>query len=52
MFSRQPIIGSMKIVTPIDVTRLNNLLRESHYDSNLTGHLMQGFWDGFDIGYR
>ena len=40
------------IVTPIQVEELKKLLLESGYDRDKSNYLIQGFTDGFDIGYR
>ena len=43
-------ISSVK--TPVKVDILANLLRESGFDAQKTQALIQGFSQGFDIGYR
>ena len=40
------------VVTPIDVEQLEQLLTEWQYDSDKSRHLIEGFTEGFDIGYR
>ena len=40
------------IVTPVRVNELQYLLEESKYDQNKIEYLIQGFQNGFDIGYR
>ena len=40
------------VVTPIKVTRLRDLLIEMDYDSEKSKILVDGFLNGFDIGYR
>ena len=41
-----------EIVTPIDVNKLRNLMNGTGYDENKAKMLLQGFEEGFDIGYR
>ena len=41
-----------KIVTPIDVRKLEELLKWSGYNPGKTKFLIDGFRNGFDIGYR
>ena len=40
------------MVTPVNVGQLRNLLVESGYDCNKTQFLVDGFTQGFDLGYR
>ena len=40
------------LTSPIDVTQLELMLKESGYDRGKTKYLIQGFKNGFDIGYR
>ena len=40
------------VVTPIDVSRLEELLREVEYPPEETQYLCDGFRNGFDLGYR
>ena len=40
------------VVTPVDVSELERLLRVSCYDGVETEFLIQGFSKGFMIGYR
>ena len=40
------------IVTPVDVEKLHELLCESHYNEDETKYLIDGFVNGFDLGYR
>ena len=40
------------IQTPIDVNKLRHLLIRSRYDLDKTNELVEGFTNGFDIGYR
>ena len=40
------------IITPIKVEQLEKLLRETNYDEEKTDYLVNGFKNGFDIGYR
>ena len=40
------------IITPVNPDRLEQLLRESHYDEEETEFLCRGFREGFDIGYE
>ena len=40
------------IHTPIDVSTLEYLLKKSGYDQEKSDFLIQGFSEGFDIGYR
>ena len=39
------------VVTPVKVDVLDRLLRDSNYDSTEREFLVQGFKEGFDIGY-
>ena len=41
-----------QIVTPINVGKLEELLIQSEYDSEKSKFLIQGFSQGFNIGYR
>ena len=41
-----------RIVTPIDVGKLDQYLKQSEYNPILTTKLVKGFSRGFDIGYR
>ena len=40
------------IVTPINVTVLKQMLEQAKYDENKSAELVDGFQNGFDIGYR
>ena len=40
------------VVTPVNVPVLRRLLEETHYDTNKTQFLLEGFSSGFDLGYR
>ena len=40
------------IVTPIKVDVLHRFLRDSNYDEQKTKFLIDGFTNGFDLGYR
>ena len=40
------------IVTPLTVVLLEQLLRQSDYDDQETNFLVDGFTNGFDIGYK
>ena len=40
------------IVSPVDVTQLEQLLIQTGYDKSETKFLVNGFTNGFDIGYR
>ena len=40
------------IVTPVNVTKLRNLLVESEYDRDKTKFLIEGFTQGFHLGYK
>ena len=40
------------IHTPINADRLEELLNECNYDGEKTNYLVQGFKEGFDLGYR
>ena len=42
----------MNIITPIKMNVLKRLLREMNYDKAKSEYLIQGFKNGFDIGYR
>ena len=42
----------MNLVTPINVDKLEQYLRETRYDAAESQFLLNGFRDGFDIGYR
>ena len=39
------------MVTPLNVPKYEQLLRESNYDAKETQFLVNGFTNGFDIGY-
>ena len=41
-----------EILTPIHYQSLQNWLQVSRYDETKASELIQGFRDGFDIGYR
>lgn len=41
-----------KVVTPIDVDQLQKLLLETNYDRSKTQFLVEGFRDGFRLGYN
>ena len=40
------------IVTPVRVNILSKLYNETHYDNEKARHLIQGFTNGFSIGYE
>ena len=40
------------ISTPVDVSKLEELLRCTNYDTDLTKFIIDGFRNGFDLGYR
>ena len=40
------------IYTPVNADRLESLLNETHYDHNKTRTIVNGFRNGFDLGYR
>ena len=40
------------VKTPVNVEVLHKLLKESHYDENETSFLIDGFTNGFPIGYQ
>ena len=40
------------IVTPVNADRLEQLLIETKYPKNKTKKLIDGFRNGFDLGYR
>ena len=40
------------IVTPVRVDRLKSILQEVGYDEKKSQFLVQGFSQGFDLGYR
>ena len=39
------------LVTPLDINQFEKLLKESQYDSKKTKFLIDGFRNGFDLGY-
>ena len=41
-----------EVMTPLNVDRLAKYLKWSNYNHQKAKHLIQGFSDGFDIGYR
>ena len=41
-----------KIVMPINIQRLKEMLETSNYNKEETAYLVKGFTDGFDICYR
>ena len=41
-----------KIVMPINVQKLKEMLETLNYNKEETAYLAEGFTDGFDIGYR
>ena len=41
-----------KIYTPVNVAALDKLLRESQYDQEQTRYLVNGFKNGFSLGYE
>ena len=41
-----------KIITPVKVNELGKLLSQSRYNENKAKFLLEGFTQGFDIGYR
>ena len=40
------------IITPVKVDRLERLLRATNYDTAETEYLIEGFTNGFDLGYQ
>ena len=40
------------IITPVKINNLQRLLEETNYDRDKTQYLVEGFKNGFDIGYR
>ena len=40
------------IITPVKVEQLEKLLKETNYDKAKSKYLLDGFRDGFDLGYR
>ena len=40
------------VCTPVNARKLGQLLLESNYDREKTNYLVQGFTNGFDLGYR
>lgn len=40
------------LITPLNVTRYYELLLQSEYDESKTRYLVDGFTNGFDLGYR
>ena len=40
------------VVTPVNAKKLNQLVYDTGYDSDETRFLIDGFTNGFDIGYR
>lgn len=40
------------MITPVDVNRYEQLLNESGYDQHKSAELVNGFTNGFDLGYR
>ena len=40
------------VITPVNVTKLQQILNESKYDVDKTQYLIDGFSNGFDLGYR
>ena len=40
------------ITTPVDARKLERYLNETNYDQNETNFLIDGFTNGFDLGYR
>ena len=40
-----------KIVTPVDVVQFEQLLQQNNYNKKKTEYLVQGFTNGFDLGY-
>ena len=40
------------IITPVDVSQLKFYLQETKYDKKETEFLVDGFTNGFDLGYR
>ena len=42
----------MNIISPVDFVELEQLLKESNYDQKETKFLVDGFENGFDLGYR
>ena len=41
-----------KIITPIKVGKFAKLLKQTDYDSKKSQYLIQGFRQGFDLGYQ
>ena len=41
-----------EIVTPVDTVKLGKLLRSSQYDETKTQFLLDGFTNGFSLGYQ
>ena len=41
-----------QIYTPVNATNLEILLKETNYDPKETEYLVNGFKNGFDLGYR
>ena len=41
-----------KVITPVDVNELESLLVESNYDKAKSAFLLDGFKNGFGIGYN
>ena len=44
-------LDTENVVTPVNITRFEQLLRQSGYDEGKSKFLIEGF-DGFDLGYR
>ena len=40
------------VITPVDVKELETLLNETGYNKEKTSRLIQGFKEGFDLGYQ
>lgn len=40
------------LVTPINIEQYDKLLKETQYDKSKANYLVNGFRNGFDIGYR
>ena len=42
----------LDVITPVKVDILHNLLIESGYDKQMTDYIINGFQNGFELGYR
>ena len=52
MISQFENFSLQDIVTPIDADALEDLLIQSQYPVEKRKHLVTGFREGFDLGYR